>query len=63
VQKGKSPCTRYNYVLPEVYEQFIKQKQTLEAKLKSEQFSELAKRNQHHHHMGMTWYAGKKKGL
>jgi hypothetical protein len=35
VQKGRSPCARYNYVLPEVYEEFIKQKQIPEAKLKS----------------------------
>jgi hypothetical protein len=46
--------------LSEVWEEFIKQKQTPEAKAKSEQFSELAKRNQHHHHLGMTGYAAKK---
>ena len=45
VQTGKNPCARYNYVLPEVWEAFVKQKQTPEAKAKWEQFSELAKRN------------------
>jgi hypothetical protein len=60
VQKGETPFTRYNYVLPEVWEQFVRQKQTPEAKLKSEQFSKLAKRNKHHHHLGMTGYATKR---
>ena len=36
VQKGETPFTCYNYVLPEVWEQFVRQKQTLEAKAKSE---------------------------
>jgi hypothetical protein len=35
VQKGETPFTRYNYVLPKVWEPFIEQKQTPEAKLKS----------------------------
>ena len=60
MQKGETPFTHYNYVLPKVWEQFVRQKQTPEAKLKSEQFSELAKRNQHHHHLGMTGYAAKR---
>jgi len=60
VQTGKNPCARYNYVLPEVWEAFVKQKQTPEAKAKGEQFSKLAKRNVHHHHLGMTGYATKK---
>ena len=46
--------------MPEVWEVFVRQKQTPEAKAKSEQFSELAKRNQHHHHLGMTGYATKR---
>ena len=46
--------------MPKVWEQFVRQKQTPEAKLKSEQFSELAKRNQHHHHLGMIGYAAKR---
>ena len=57
MQTGETPFTHYNYVLPEVWEG---QKQTPEAKAKSEQFSELAKRNQHHHHLVMTGYAAKK---
>ena len=28
VQKGETPFTRYNYVLPKVWEQFVRQKQT-----------------------------------
>jgi hypothetical protein len=47
-------------VLPEVWERFLQQKETLEAKQKSQQFIELARRNQHHHNMGMTGYAGKR---
>jgi hypothetical protein len=59
-QAGETPFTRYNYVLLEVWEVFVRQKQTPEVKAKSEQFSELAKRNQHHHHLGMIGYATKK---
>jgi hypothetical protein len=32
VEKGRSPCQRYNYVLPEVWERFLQQKETQEAK-------------------------------
>jgi hypothetical protein len=35
VEKGRSPCQRYNYVLPEVWERFLQQKETPEAKQKS----------------------------
>jgi hypothetical protein len=41
---------------------FARQRQTLEAQAKSDQFIALMKRKEHPHHMGMTGYADKKPG-
>ena len=62
LQKGRTPFLKYTFVENDYWEAFARQRQTPEPQAKSEQFIELAKRNQHHHHMGMTGYAGKKPG-
>jgi hypothetical protein len=58
--KGKTPYVKYNMILPEVWEEFRRKRETPEARAKSEVFTRLAKKNEHHHHMGMIGYAGHK---
>ena len=60
VKTGKTPFEHYNFITRDVWEAFVTQKQTDEAKAKGEKFSELAKRNVLYHHLGMTGYAAKK---
>ena len=43
----------------DVWEEFVVKQSTKEAKAKGEKFSELTKRNELHHHLGMTRYAAK----
>lgn len=47
LKKGKTPCIKYNMVLHEDWEVFTRQRQSIEAKAKSERFTALVKRNQH----------------
>jgi hypothetical protein len=60
VKTGKTPFERYNFIMHDVWEAFVSQKQSKEAKAKGEKFSELTKWNVLHHHLGMTGYAAKK---
>ena len=59
VQTGGTPFEDYNFITCDVWEEFIAKQSTEEAKAKGEKFSELAKRNELHHHLGMTGYATK----
>ena len=43
----------------DVWEEFVVKQLTEEAKAKGEKFSELAKRNDLHHHVDMIGYAAK----
>jgi len=60
VQKGKTPFEDYNFIKHHVWEEFLKKMSTEEAKAKSEKFTDIAKQNTLHHHMGMTGYATKR---
>jgi len=60
VKKGKTPFQKYNFITQEVWEEFVQKVTSEEAKKKSEQYSELAKKNKIPHHLGMTGYAGKR---
>jgi hypothetical protein len=60
LQKGKTPFVKYNMVEHEDWEVFATQRQTPEAQAKSKEFTALAKRNEHPHHMGMIGYPGHK---
>jgi hypothetical protein len=57
VQKGRTPFEDYNFITCDVWEEFIVKQSTEEAKANGEKFSKLAKRNELHHHLGMTGYA------
>jgi hypothetical protein len=59
VQKGRTPFKDYNFITRDVWEEFIAKQSNEEAKAKGEKFSKLAKRNELHHHLGMTGYAAK----
>jgi hypothetical protein len=59
VQKGRTPFEDYNFIMRDVWEEFIVKQSNEEAKAKGEKFSKLAKRNELHHHLGMTGYAAK----
>ena len=59
VQTGRTPFEDYNFITHDVWEAFVVKQSTEEAKAKGEKFSELAKRNELHHHLGMTGYATK----
>lgn len=61
VKTGKEPYAEYSFIKPHVWEEFKEKVSTEEAKEKSEQNSELAKRSTLPHHLGMTGYAGKRK--
>jgi len=43
-----------------VWDEFIEKMTTEEAKDKGEKFSDLVKKNELKHHLGMTGYAGKR---
>ena len=60
VKTGKTPLGHYNFIKRHVWEAFVSQKQTGEAKAKGEKFFELTKRNVLYHHLGMIGYAAKK---
>jgi hypothetical protein len=60
LNKGKSPCVKYNMVKEHHWEAFKQMRSTPEAKAKSAKFSALTKKNQHPHHLGMTGFAGKR---
>ena len=59
VQKGRTPFEDYNFIKRDIWEEFVTKQSTKEAKAKGEKFSELTKRNELHHHLGMTGYATK----
>ena len=59
VQKGRTPFEDYNFILANVWEEFVTKMLNEDAKAKSEKFKELAKRNELAHHLGMIGYAGK----
>ena len=59
VQKGRTPFEDYDFIMRDVWEEFVVKQLTEEAKAKGEKFSELAKRNVLYHHLGMIGYAAK----
>jgi len=60
MEKWKTPFEDYSFITHDIWEEFVMKHQTKEAKGKGEKFSELTKRNQLHHHLGMIGYAAKK---
>ena len=56
VQTGRTPFEDYNFITHDVWKEFIAKQSAKEAKAKGEKFSELAKRNELHHHLGMIGY-------
>jgi ribosomal protein L3 len=60
VKKGKTPFEDYNFIKRHIWDEFVKKMSTDEVKAKSEKFSDLAKKNELLHHLGMTGYAGKR---
>jgi hypothetical protein len=59
MQTGRTPFEDYNFIKRDIWEEFIVKQSTEEAKAKGEKFSELAKRNELHHYLGMIGYAAK----
>jgi len=59
VQKGRTPFKDYNFILHDVWEDFVTNILSDDAKAKSEKFNELTKRSELAHHLGMLGYAGK----
>jgi hypothetical protein len=57
MQTGRTPFEDYNFITRDIWEDFVMKQSMKEAKAKGEEFSELAKRNKLHHHIGMTGYA------
>jgi hypothetical protein len=60
VKKGKSPLLDYTFIKQHVWDEFVEKNSTDEVKAKSKKFTELAKKNELSHHLGMTGYAGKR---
>jgi hypothetical protein len=60
LKKGKTPFEDYNFIKRHEWEEFIGKMSTDEAKAKGEKYSELTKRNMHHHHIGMIGYTAKR---
>ncbi|XP_066320427.1 nucleolin 1-like [Miscanthus floridulus] len=59
VHKGRTPFEDYNFITHDVWEEFVMKQSTGDAKDKGEKFSELEKRNELHHHLGMIGCAAK----
>ena len=59
VRTRRTPFEDYNFITRDVWEEFIVKQSIEEAKAKGEKFSKLARRNELHHHLGMTRYAAK----
>jgi hypothetical protein len=59
VQKGRTPFEKY-FIMHHVWDEFIEKMTTEEAKDKGEKFSDLVKKNELKHHLGMTGFASKR---
>ena len=51
----------YSFIKHHIWEEFVEKMSTDEAKAKSQEYSELAKKNVLPHHLGMTGYSAKRK--
>ena len=51
----------YSFIKRHIWEEFVENMSTDEAKAKSQEYSELAKKNVLPHHLGMTGYTAKRK--
>ena len=51
----------YSFIKRHIWEEFVEKMSTDEAKAKSQEYSELAKKNVLPHHLGMTRYTAKRK--
>jgi hypothetical protein len=60
MKKGKSPLLDYTFIKQHIWNEFIEKNSTDEVKAKSEKFTELTKKNELSHHLGMMGYAGKR---
>jgi hypothetical protein len=60
MKKGKTPFEDYNFINWHVWDEFVEKMSTDEVKAKSEKFSDLAKKNELSHHLGMMGYVGKR---
>jgi hypothetical protein len=60
MKKGKSPLQDYTFIKQHVWDEFIEKMSTDEVKAKSEKFSELTKKNELSHHLGIMEYVGKR---
>jgi hypothetical protein len=61
-QDGKQPFGEYKFITPQIWDTFVQERTSEEAKSKGEKFSVLVKKNMyHHHHLGATGYTTKKK--
>jgi len=61
VQNGKTPYADYSFIKRHIWEEFVEKVSTDEAKAKSQENSELAKKNVLPHHLGMIGYTAKRK--
>jgi hypothetical protein len=59
IQKGLTPFCEFGNITPSQSEELVAQKTTPEALALSARNTELAKRNQHHHHLGLGGFYGK----
>ena len=59
IQKGLTPFHEFSNITPSQWEELVAQKTTPEALALSSCNTELAKRNQHHQHLGPGGYYGK----
>jgi hypothetical protein len=60
VKKEKSPLLDYTFIKQHVWDEFVEKNSTDEVKAKSKKFTELTKKNELTHHLGMTGYVGKR---
>jgi hypothetical protein len=60
VKKGKTPFEDYNFIKWHVWDEFAEKMSTDEVKAKSKKSSDLTKKNELSHHLGMMGYAGKR---
>ena len=61
IKNGKQPFRDYMFITPQIWETFVQERTSKEAKSKDEMFSTLVKKNMYHHDLGATGYTTKKK--
>ena len=62
VQEGKTPYKDYNFITREVWEEFVEKMSINKAKVKGQEYSELAKKNVLVHHLGIMSLRGRSSG-